>query len=193
MVLLCVPMPETQPAATRPAADLLQAIGRDRSKAAFAQLFRLYAPRLRGWFVNGGIGAQADELTQEVMLRVWRKADRYDPGRASVSTWIFAIARNARIDHLRKRRIEVDESDPALVPADQDDVDQALDVHREARALRDAIDELPEPQSLVVRAAYFEHKTLAVIASEQQIPLGTVKSRVRLAFTALRRALGSAS
>ncbi len=98
--------------------DLLAAIGERRDRAAFADLFALYAPRLGAFFRSLGADAgKAEELVQEVMLTIWHRAEHYDPGQGSANTWIFTVARNKRIDAFRReRRPEVDPNDPMLVP-----------------------------------------------------------------------------
>lgn len=96
---------------------LLLAVRDDRSREAFLSLFRLFAPRIKGWLIRGGLeGTRAEELTQDVMVRVWKRAPSWKPDRGNASTWIFAIARNARIDQLRKKRLPTwDHDDPVLV------------------------------------------------------------------------------
>ena len=134
--------------------------------------------------------AARDEVVQDVMLRVWRKAHLYDPSRAAVSTWIYTLARNAHIDRTRRRRATLDEADPTFVEdPSPSPVAQLLRVHEGAR-IREALSRLPAVQADVLRGAYFEHKSLPQIAQESNVPLGTVKSRVRLAFRSLRRTLG---
>jgi len=160
-------------------------------KAAFAELFSLFAPRVKGFLIRSlGNEGKADEITQEVMLRVWRRASSYDPGRAAPSTWIFTIARNARTDVLRKERHpEPDPEDPCWVPAAPDAPDDVAEREQSGRRVRDAVAERPEGQAAILQAAYFQGQTLAAISEAQNLPLGTVKSRVRLAMKRLRAAL----
>jgi RNA polymerase sigma-70 factor (ECF subfamily) len=171
-------------------ADLIEAIALRADKAAFAQLFRIFAPKIKGYLVKLGAGSQAEELAQEVMLTVWRKAATFDRNQASVSTWLFTIARNRRIDAIRKeRRPELDPEDPMLVP----DAPTAPDEHllardREAR-VAEAIKTLPPEQSELLRQAFFLAKSHSEIAAEMKLPLGTVKSRLRLAFGRMRKVL----
>lgn len=174
-------------------AALVRAVAEQQDRAAFAALFRHFGPRLRGWFRNGGVAGVADELVQETLLRVWRSAHRYDPGKASVTTWVFTIARNVRIDHLRKRRPEVSEDDPCLIESDAPRADALVHALRQARNVREALETLPEDQAVVVRKAYLEHQTLRDISEELDVPLGTVKSRVRLALGKLRDTLEGSS
>lgn len=175
----------------RPLDDLLVAIARDRDRAAFGLLFGRMAPRLKAYLMRSGVGAaQADELVQEVMLMVWRRADTFDPARAVASTWIFTIARNKRIDAIRHdRRPEFDPEDPALVPAQAPAADRSIETAEDSARLRDAIGKLPAEQAELLRLAYFEDQPHTMIAQQWGLPLGTVKSRLRLALERLRRDL----
>ncbi len=171
--------------------DLLELIARiaeNGERSAFAALFKHFAPRiksyLRGMKADEGL---AEDLTQEVMLTVWRRAGQFDPAQAALSTWIFTIARNKRIDAVRReKRPEIDLNDPALVPDAEPQPDQILTARQAGEGLRGAIGELPEEQAELLRLSYFEEKSHAEIASELDLPLGTVKSRLRLAMTKLR-------
>ena len=171
-------------------ADLIEAIALRADKAAFAQLFRLFAPKIKGYLVKLGAGPQAEELTQEVMLTVWRKASTFDRKQASVSTWLFTIARNRRIDAIRKeRRPELDPEDPMLVPEAPLSPDEQLQARdREAR-VAEAIKALPPEQAELLRQAFYLAKSHSEIAAEMKLPLGTVKSRLRLAFGRMRKVL----
>lgn len=171
---------------------LLRAVRNDRDRAAFLELFEHFAPVLKGWLMRGGLNADpAEELVQEVMLRVWRRADRWDPSRGNAGTWVFAIARNARIDRHRKtRNYDWDPEDPSLVvDPSSGPLSHAAKTER-AAAVREALGTLPEEQAQVIREAYFEHRSLREVADRQGVPVGTVKSRVRLAMARLRMALG---
>lgn len=171
--------------------DLLLAVGRARDRAAFAALFEHFAPRLKAYLRRLGADAPAaEELVQEVMLQVWRRAETFDPAQASAGTWVFTIARNRRIDALRReQRPEIDPDDPALVPDPVEPADRALETAQDSGRLRAAIRELPPEQAELLRMAYFEDKPHSVIAAERGLPLGTVKSRLRLALDRLRKAL----
>ncbi|MEZ4241558.1 MAG: sigma-70 family RNA polymerase sigma factor [Myxococcota bacterium] len=169
--------------------DLLQAIAAgDRS--AFAELFRRYAPRINGFLRQSLSASKAEELTQDVMLRIWRKAKTYDPDRAAPATWIFTIARNARTDALRRGgRPEPDPEDPVWVPSSPDAPDEEADKRDAEVRVREALDGLPPAQLEVLERAYLQGQTLAEVAEGLKIPLGTVKSRVRLAMERLRAVL----
>jgi RNA polymerase sigma-70 factor (ECF subfamily) len=181
------PLQEAEPSF----ADLLVAVAERQDRAAFATLFGHFAPRLKAYVRRRGIEeARAEELAQEVMLIVWRRAALYDRAQASVSTWIFTIARNKRIDELRReRRPEVDPDDPALVQDGAPVVDLVIAQHEVRRRLHAAVAELPEEQAIVLRKNFFEDKPHNEIAAELALPLGTVKSRLRLALAKLRQAL----
>lgn len=172
---------------------LLLRVARERDRQAFVILFQHFAPRVKSFLLRGGVDASAaEEIVQEVMINVWRRADRFDPALAAASTWIFTIARNQRIDRLRREaRPEIDPDDPALVPAAAVAADEGMLVEERSQRLRRAIQELPAEQAELLRMAYFEDKAHSAIASEQRLPLGTVKSRLRLALTRLRRAMGA--
>jgi len=173
--------------------SLLRRVGRDRDRQAFVQLFHHYAPRLKSFLQRQGVEpTAAEEIIQDVMVSVWRRADSYDPQLASVNTWVFAIARNRRIDRLRQeRRPEIDPDDPALVPDEAaDGREAAILAEEETARLHRAIGTLPAEQAELLRMAYFEDKPHSAIAAERNLPLGTVKSRLRLALTRLRKVLG---
>lgn len=171
--------------------DLLVAVGRDRDRAAFAALFGHFAPRLKAYLRRlGADPVGCEELVQEAMLIVWRRADSFDPRQASASTWIFTIARNKRVDSLRREhRPEIDPDDPALVPDPAESADRLVEAAQSTARLRDALRSLPPEQAELLHLAYFEDKPHSVISAERGIPLGTVKSRLRLAMDRLRKAL----
>ena len=167
--------------------DLLLAIaGGDRG--AFGELFRRFAPRDNGFLRQTLPAAKAEEITQEVMLRIWRKAKSYDPSRASAATWIFTIARNARIDSFRRTgRAEPEADDPMWVPSTPDAPDRIVERRAEETKIREALDGLPPGQLEVLERAYMQGQTLSEVSDALQIPLGTVKSRT---FRAHRRLAG---
>lgn len=178
------------------AADARALLGRaaeHRDRAAFAELYRHYSPRVRAWLVRRGArGSEVDELVHEVMLAVWQQAGRYDAGRASVSTWVFTIARNRHVDRIRKHaRPEPEPDDPQFVPSAPAPADDALAKARAAERVREAIAALPDAQAQVMRRAWLDGVTLRQVAEEQGVPLGTVKSRVRLAMKSLRSTLAT--
>jgi RNA polymerase sigma factor (sigma-70 family) len=169
---------------------LLAIVGRDRNVDAFEAIFRFYAPRIRTFMAAKTRDRQAaEELMQETMTAVWNKAAQFDPSRGNVSAWIYTIARNIRIDAYRRRRPEFDINDPAFVPDDVAGADRDFQQLQEAQLLRGAMATLPEEQVDVLRRAFFDDVSHSTIARELGVPLGTVKSRIRLAFAKLRSAL----
>lgn len=166
----------------------MRAIATSGDRDAFATLFAHFAPRVKAYLMQLGAEASAaEDLMQEVMLTVWRRAESYDPALAGVSTWIFTIARNRRIDTLRReKRPEFDPNDPAFVPDAPRPADDAVAAWQWERRLVAAIDELPEQQAKLLRLAFFEDRSHADIAAALRLPLGTVKSRIRLAMARLR-------
>ena len=172
--------------------DLIVAIARRRDRTAFRALFDHFAPRLKTFFMRGGLDpSAAEEIVQETMVKVWRKADQFDPAKAKASTWIFSIARNLRVDFLRKeKRPQPDFNDPMFVPDAEPDGFDTLSVAQEADMVREAFAALPPDQKAVLTLAFYEEKPHSEIASELGLPLGTVKSRIRLAFQRIRSGLG---
>ena len=169
----------------------VEAIAVHRDRAAFAALFNHFAPRVKAYITKKGAShPQAEEIAQETLLTVWRKAELYDARSASVSTWIFTIARNLRIDASRRERrggaLRVDEVEAEfeLDPAPLPDV-QLATAESDAR-VRAALRSLSSEQLRVIRMSFFEDKAHGEIARTLQIPLGTVKSRLRLAMNRLR-------
>lgn len=172
---------------------LMEAIAAVADRAAFAELYGRFAGRVKGFLIRGGMAPDsAEEIAQEVMVTVWRKAKQFDAEKASAATWIYTIARNRRIDHVRKaRRPEPDAKDPAFHPEpDATPEEKMAGADRDA-LVRKAMAELSREQSEVVRLAFFAGLSHGEIAAHLNAPLGTVKSRLRLSFQRLRDALGT--
>lgn len=171
----------------------LKAVAQSGDKHAFAALFKHYAPRVKAFLMlSGASDTLAEDLTQEAMVSVWRKAGLFDPQRASPSTWVFAIARNLRVDFLRRQgnHLLADEDEQAnelLDPAPPLD-DQVLAREREMR-VRSAMARLSPEQMQLLRLSFFEEHPHSRISQELGLPLGTVKSRIRLAVARLRQLL----
>jgi RNA polymerase sigma-70 factor (ECF subfamily) len=139
----------------------------------------------------GAADSLAEDLAQEVLLTVWRKAERYDPAKAGVGTWIFTIARNLRIDAVRRdRRPALDPADPQLLPDPVPLPDHEIQVLRDQAQVRSALRTLPEDQAKVITMAFYDGQSHGEIAAALAIPLGTVKSRLRLAFRRVRGLVG---
>jgi RNA polymerase sigma-70 factor (ECF subfamily) len=172
-------------------ASLISAIAQSRDRAAFTELFGRYAPKVKSFALHlGADSAAAEEVVQEVMIAVWRRAETFNSAKASVSTWIFTIARNKRYDHFRRAQRPIpDPNDPAFVPQGTLPQDEIIDVARLQKTVRSAVAALPAEQAELVRLSFFEGKAHRAIADELELPLGTVKSRVRLALSKLRKAM----
>jgi RNA polymerase sigma-70 factor (ECF subfamily) len=184
----------TGPAAGRRWEVCMAAVAHDRDKQSFGELFDHFGPRVKSYLRRlGASDVLAEDLMQEVMLTVWRRAAQFDRSKAAVSTWVFTIARNKRIDALRRgKRPEVDMGDPATVPDQVDEgppPDDQVGAGELAQILRRAVDGLPPEQAEVLNMAFYDDKTHSDIAAEMQLPLGTVKSRLRLALQKLRTGL----
>jgi RNA polymerase sigma factor (sigma-70 family) len=167
-------------------AGLLLRVRDHQDRAAFAALFRHFAPRVKGFLMKSGAGATlAEECAQDVMATLWQKAHLFDPTRASVATWVFAIARNRRIDALRRsRRAEPEDLDwGGGIEPDQAEV---LEAQQETARLGKALAALPGPQRVLIERAFYGELSHSEIAAETGLPLGTIKSRIRLALDKLR-------
>jgi len=163
---------------------------RDRQdQAAFAEIFSHFAPRVKAFLMKSGSSPSfAEECTQEVMATLWRKSHMFDGTKASVSTWIFTIARNRKIDMIRKDRRPEPEDLPWGPEAEPDQAD-VLALTEETELLGRALATLPEKQRNLIERAYFGDLSHSEIAAETGLPLGTIKSRIRLALDRLRHAM----
>ncbi len=180
-----------EPASAPPGfADMIHAIAARGDRGAFADLFGHFAPRVKSYMLRLGAEPQlAEELAQETLLTVWRKAAAFDSAKAAPSTWIFTIARNLRIDAARRGRRGEPADDPSDAPDAEPAPDQALAAVQSERRVRQALGSLPSDQAEVVRLSFFSDKPHSEIAAELKLPLGTVKSRLRLAMRRLRESL----
>lgn len=176
---------------------LLERLGEERQESVFAQLHAHFAPLIRGFLQaqGGGMAKEsAEELVQEVMMKVWLKADAYDSSKAAASTWIFTLTRNARIDYLRKHSRHTDKTEPLTTDDifDDDETNQPYVYLHQTRAetqVKDLLGGLPPEQSQCLKKMYMEGKSHSEISNELDLPLGTVKSRVRLALKRLQTKL----
>jgi RNA polymerase sigma-70 factor (ECF subfamily) len=172
--------------------DLLERVGSTQDRDSFAKLFAALGPRVKAYMMKiGSDPAFSEEITQETFITVWRKAGQFDPKKASAVTWIFTIARNRRIDRLRKeKRPALDPDDPMLVPDDSPTPLQNMEQSTIVERVKRSIGDLPEDQREVVQLSFIEGLSHQEISDAIGIPLGTVKSRLRLSFEKLRHALG---
>lgn len=160
-----------------------------RDKEAFGHLFDFYAPRLRAMLVRSNCrDGAADDIVQDAMLRVWRKAHQFDPARASASAWVYRIARNRHVDVIRRTARPVPEA-LKLEDAPEADAGQLLALDQETQRLRGALAGLSETQRMVIEQAYLGELTHNEISERTGLPLGTIKSRIRLALDKLRHEL----
>ena len=168
------------------------AVAESRDKKAFKRLFTYFAPRIKGFCQNNGSTSdRAEEVVQEAFVNIWRKTNLFDPKKASAGAWIFAIARNARIDLIRKEnRPEADTTDPFFEQNEPVSPLAVLETERKSKLLRGFVRDLPAEQQQVLKLAFFEEKPHSEVAEVLGIPLGTVKSRIRLAFKRIRSEFG---
>jgi RNA polymerase sigma factor (sigma-70 family) len=169
---------------------LLARVAENDDKAAFRAIYQHFAPRIKAYAINQGFSQHAEVLVQEVMTSVWRNADKYSESLASVSTWIFTITRNQRIDILRKlnrtrAEIVIETEDLWQIPTEDTTICSIQNLSTE-KFMKSAIDKLPEEQMIALRKVYYEGKTHEEVAAELNIPLGTVKGRLRLSLQKLR-------
>ena len=170
-------------------ADLVRRIDAEKDRNAFAAIFRHFAPRVKAFLMKSGAGEQlAEECVQEVMATLWQKAHMFDPSRASVSTWIYTIARNKKIDALRRLKRPEPEDLP-WGPEAEPDQEDVVSLQQESEKLTRAIAQLPEKQKFLIEKAYFGELSHSEIADVTGLPLGTIKSRIRLALERLRHAM----
>ncbi len=175
------------------ARQLILNIAKNLDKQAFATLFDLQAPRLKSFMMRRGASPeQAEDLVQEAMISVWTKAGLYNPDKGSVLTWVFTIAKNLRIDRIRK-----DASMPLAelidydAPSDEPGHDEMLMRRQESQQVARALTEIPPEQKQVLMLSFVEDMPQMEIARRLGLPLGTVKSRMRLAYMRLRKTLES--
>jgi RNA polymerase sigma-70 factor (ECF subfamily) len=170
---------------------LLTAVGACGDGDAFTRLFDHFGPRVQSQLLRLGVAPfTAEDVTQDVMETIWRKAHLYDPGKAAAATWIFQVARNRRVDVRRRcREFAVDAEDFSAIPDAGEASDDRIDSAQRRERVRAALDALPRDQLTLVTLAFFEDLSHSTIAQMLNLPLGTVKSRLRLAFARLRRLL----
>lgn len=170
----------------------LTRVAQDKDKVAFASLFDHYAPLIRAYSLAREPGAAlvADELAQEVMTKIWLKAASYNSAKANLNTWIFTLARNCRIDYLRRNSRHVSDIDPTDIFNDLADESpgpfQLVHQSRAQESVSAGLAQLPREQAEILRKVYLEGKSHQQASEELKLPLGTVKSRVRLALKKLQ-------
>ncbi len=172
-------------------ASLIEHVAADGDRESFETIFSHYMPRLKAWGVRSGMPAAiAEELAQETMISLWRKAGTFERSRAGASSWVYAIFRNKRIDFLRRHPLRETDLDKAIHVSDHAaNPEMAAELQGMGRMLQGAIEALPAEQAQVLRAVYFASKSHSEVAKDLDLPIGTVKSRIRLALARIRLAV----
>ena len=179
---------KTAPAPVQDHSHLLQAVGQRQDRDAFVEIFKYFAPRVKSYLLkNGANDSTAEEIVQNTFVTVWEKAKQFDPAKAAASTWIFTIARNKRIDILRREKFIEPETDDNPIENIAAPENETYAEHETVDRLKHAIDTLPDDQARLLKMAFFEDKSHQIISNETRLPLGTVKSRLRLALGKLRQ------
>jgi RNA polymerase sigma-70 factor (ECF subfamily) len=186
------PSQKSVSAAKRDAA-WMERIRTNEDAQALSDLFEVYRPKLKGWLMARGVGnGTAEDIVQDVMIKVWTRAILFDPAKASFATWVYRLTRNKWIDHQRKHG-RMDVRDPELMKIIADDEVPSAEedfMSQESTAiLREHISRLTEAQQMAIRMAFLEFKTHKQISAETGLPLGTVKTRIRSAINALKASM----
>ena len=170
---------------------LMERVARHRDREAFQRLFLHFGPRIKAVMIRSGTDSDtAEDLAQEVMLTLWRKAELYAPERGTVAAWVFTIARNTRIDRLRRQSSRVYEDIADLnLESPEADGEKETEMRQRDSLVGEALASLPPDQRRVVELSFVEDMPQAEIATALDLPLGTVKSRMRLAYAKLRERL----
>lgn len=172
-------------------AELTRAIATDRDQKAFAELFNYFSPRIKSYFLQLGAKAEhAEDMSQDVMSVLWHKAHLFDSSKSSLSTWLFRVARNRRIDLLRRdKSAMIDVSDPIFIPPEPTPADEVIEEDQRDESVRKALALLHEKHADIIRMSFFLGLSHSQISEKSGLPLGTVKSRIRVAFQKLRESL----
>ncbi|MEG3619634.1 sigma-70 family RNA polymerase sigma factor [Magnetovibrio sp. PR-2] len=187
--------PAATPLTSAELTALLVRVADHQDKAAFGDLFTHFAPRVKSYVLKLGCSdTMAEDLAQQTLIQVWRKAKLFDASKAAASTWIFRIARNLRIDVLRKdTHYHYDDYDFSTMADDSDSAEEHVSRDQTGDMMRKALSRLPQDQSEVIHLSFYDGLSHGEIATKLDLPLGTVKSRMRLAFTKLRETIDVAN
>jgi RNA polymerase sigma-70 factor (ECF subfamily) len=171
----------------------LDRIANQQDARALSDLFEVYGPKLKGWLMARGVGnGTAEDIVQDVMIKVWTRAELFDPAKASFATWVYRLTRNKWIDYQRKHG-RMDVRDPELMKVIADDevpsAEEAFMTQQSSEVLKEHIERLTEAQQMAIRMAFLEFKTHKQISAETGLPLGTVKTRIRSAINALKSSM----
>ncbi len=182
--------PETEAPDNNRWVEHLKAISESKDRSAFGALYSYFAPKIKSFYIQHGLPEQSEELMQEVFVRVWRNAASYHPEKAAVSTWLYTIARNLKIDFLRKKRPE-EISDEELVNIEDDtNLTQDVEASQAKNRISSVFHLLNEEQRNVIQKVYFEDKSHDIAARELNMTPGVVKSRIRSSMKIFRSKLG---
>jgi len=168
----------------------LSAVAATQDRDAFHALYCYFAPKLKTFYSQNGFYHNAEEMVQEVFIRVWNRAPTYKPEKSAVSTWIYTIARNYRIDLLRKKQLTIADEETIPESGYQQDLDEDLNLDRGGQSLKDAMLDLNTEQRMVIQKVYFEDKSHQIAAEELGLTLGVVKSRIRSALKLMKKQIG---
>lgn len=171
----------------------LDKIANEKDARALSEIFEIYGPKLKGWLMARGVGnGTAEDIVQDVMIKVWTRAVLFNPEKASFATWVYRMTRNKWIDHQRKHG-RVDVRDPELMKVIADDeipsAEEDFMTQQSTEILRAHIARLTDAQQVAIRMAFLEFKTHKQISAETGLPLGTVKTRIRSAINALKSSM----
>ncbi|MGB0495677.1 MAG: RNA polymerase sigma factor [Kangiellaceae bacterium] len=164
----------------------LSAVAKSRDKSAYQALYIHFAPKIKSFYLQKGLTSKAEELTHEVFIKIWQKAASYNPSKSKVSTWIFTIVRNTRIDYLRKKTIDEINEEDCAESFGEGTLDEELDAIRDKQQISNMFELLNEQQRNVLQKVYFEDKSHQITAEELEMTPGVVKSRIRSALKILR-------
>jgi RNA polymerase sigma factor (sigma-70 family) len=182
-----------EPSSRKDWAELMSNVAKNGDRSSYTLLFEHFAPLVKAFAMSKYASqTEADEVVQEVMLKVWNKAAGYNPSKAAVSTWIYTIARNTRIDILRRQQKQANDicADDVWLEDENADPFAEVQLKRSQRTIHRTLSFLPPDQKLVMQKAYMEGKSHVEIARELELPLGTVKGRIRLALKKMQILLG---
>ena len=170
--------------------NLMVKITNDRDEVAFSELFDFLAPKINAYYIqNGLVSDSAEELTQEVMSTIWLKSYQYKPIKSAVSTWVYTIARNKKIDFFRKKSKSYYNEDDIRQFLYENNVDDKFSENEIKERVDKINKELDINQQKIIKMNFFENKSHKKIAEELEIPLGTVKSRIRQILTKMHKIL----
>lgn len=168
----------------------MRAVATQKDKGAFQALFVHFSPKIKAFYLSNGMASLSEELTQEVFIKIWQKASYYNPQKAQVSTWIFTIVRNLRIDYLRKNSIDEISDENTIEQSDEIQLDNQLAGNKQKQDIRSNLHKLNFEQRNVIQKVYFEDKSHQIAAAELEMTPGVVKSRIRSALQILRAEMG---